>query len=167
MPANDEMSLGRGTECPAKAAYAPMSEDRKLEVVAHFTDDVLAALTKAFFEVVKNEQWGKRDLAKISGLNETAIGHILAGRRKNLTAEIIALLARAMQKRPELVLHDLRPKGNHFASLGDSQSDRDSAAAALRERQVQQVSGTAGRTAAKAGRHEGAPASLRELEATS
>jgi hypothetical protein len=83
--------------------------------MAQLTDDVLAKLTSAFFEVISNEKWGKRDLALISGLNETAIGHILAGRRKNLTVETIALLARAMQKRPELYLHDIRPKGNRMA----------------------------------------------------
>jgi transcriptional regulator with XRE-family HTH domain len=100
-----------------KAAYEPMSDQRKLEVVAELTDDVLAALTRAFFQVIKREKWGKRDLARISGINETAIGHILAGRRKNLTIESIALLARAMQMRPELVLHDLRAsrpdRGSH------------------------------------------------------
>jgi plasmid maintenance system antidote protein VapI len=100
-----------------KAAYEPMSDERKLEVVAELTDDVLAVLTRAFFQVIKREKWGKRDLARISGINETAIGHILAGRRKNLTIESIALLARAMQMRPELVLHDLRlsssGKGSH------------------------------------------------------
>jgi transcriptional regulator with XRE-family HTH domain len=113
MLANNEKLLCQSTEPAGKAACMPMSEQQKLEAVAHLTDDVLAALTKAFFEVVKREQWGKRDLAQISGLNETAIGHILAGRRKNLTIETIALLARAMQKRPELVLHDLRPHRNH------------------------------------------------------
>jgi hypothetical protein len=100
-----------------KAAYEPMSDERKLEAVAELTDDVLAALTRAFFQVIKREKWGKRDLARISGINETAIGHILAGRRKNLTIESIALLARAMQMRPELVLHDIRTsrsdKGSH------------------------------------------------------
>jgi hypothetical protein len=141
MSGKNEMSLGTGTECGAKAPYAPMSKQQKLEAVAHLTDDVLAALTKAFFEVVKNEKWGKRDLAQITGLNETGIGHVLAGRRKNLTAETIAVLARAMKKRPELVLHDLRPKGNHFAALAGSQPEMNSAAGALRERQVQQVSG--------------------------
>jgi len=113
MPDNNEMPLCESAEPPIKAAYAPISEQQKLEAVAHLTDDVLAALTKAFFEVVKREQWGKRDLAQISGLNETAIGHILAGRRKNLTIETIALLARAMQKRPQLVLNDLRRHRNH------------------------------------------------------
>ncbi len=107
----------KGPECYGKAAYAPMSEQQRLEAVVHLTDEVLATLTKAFFEVVKNEQWGKRDLAQISGLNETGIGHVLAARRKNLTIETIALLARAMRKRPELVLHDLRPSGNNLAAL--------------------------------------------------
>jgi hypothetical protein len=49
-------------------------------------------------------------------MNETAIGHILAGRRKNLTVETIALLARTLQARPELVLHDTRPDGNRMPS---------------------------------------------------
>lgn len=97
-----------------KAPIREMSDDRKREVVAQLTDDVLAKLTTAFFEIISKERWGKRDLALISGLNETAIGHILAGRRKNLTVETIALLARAMQKRPELFLHDTRPKGNRM-----------------------------------------------------
>ena len=96
----------------AKASVIPMSDERKDEVVAQLADQVIAKLTAAFFEVATNEKWGKRDLAKISGLNETQIGHILAGRRKNLTTETIALLARAMQKRPELVFQDMRPKGN-------------------------------------------------------
>jgi transcriptional regulator with XRE-family HTH domain len=113
MAANNVIPLCESAEAPKKAAYAPMSEQQKLEAVAHLIDDASAALTKAFFEVVKREQWGKRDLAEISGLNETAIGHILAGRRKNLTIETIALLARAMQKRLQLVLHDLRPHRNH------------------------------------------------------
>jgi hypothetical protein len=98
-----------------KMLVREMPDDRKREAVAQLTDDVLAKLTSAFFEVISNEKWGKRDLALISGLNETAIGHILAGRRKNLTVETIALLARAMQKRPELYLHDIRPKGNRMA----------------------------------------------------
>jgi hypothetical protein len=98
-----------------KSPVCQMSDDRKGEVVAQLTDDVLAKLTSAFFEVVSKEKWGKRDLALISGLNETAIGHILAGRRKNLTVETIALLARSMQKRPELILRDTRPKGNRLA----------------------------------------------------
>ena len=133
-----------------KAAYVPMSGDRRLEVVAELTDDVLAALTRAFFEVIKREKWGKRDLARISGINETTVGHILAGRRKNLTIESIAILARAMQKRPELVLHDVRGTGNHSSSI--QMSGRPSSAAdALQEKQLQQTSGrvqgpTLGRT---------------------
>ena|SRR5215471_7647519 len=103
-----------------KVSICQMTEDRKHEVVAQLTDDVLAKLTSAFFEVVSKEKWGKRDLAFISGLNETAVGHILAGRRKNLTVETVALLARAMQKRPELVLHDTRPTGNRAGLLSSS-----------------------------------------------
>ncbi|MGX1354547.1 plasmid maintenance system antidote protein VapI [Bradyrhizobium elkanii] len=97
----------------AKAPVAAMSEDRKREIVAQLTDDVLSKLTGAFFDVCKIERWTKRDLATISGINETAIGHILAGRRKNLTVETIALLTRAMGTRPELVLHETRAAGNH------------------------------------------------------
>lgn len=92
-----------------------MSDDRRLEVIAQFRDDVLAKLANAFFQIVKHEGWGKRDLAAISGINETAINHILAGRRKNLTVETIALLTRAMQMRPELTLHDVRPAENEIA----------------------------------------------------
>ena len=102
------------TTSAQKATVVPMLAEFKRSVIAQATDDVTAKLTGAFFEVAKNERWGKRDLSQISGLNETAIGHILSGRRKNLTVETIALLARAMQKRPELVLHDTRPKGNEY-----------------------------------------------------
>jgi transcriptional regulator with XRE-family HTH domain len=98
----------------AKAPVSVMTENRKREVVAQLTDDVLSKLTGAFFDVCKIEHWTKRDLSTISGINETAINHILAGRRKNLTVETIALLARAMGVRPELVLHDTRPTGNHM-----------------------------------------------------
>lgn len=100
-----------------KVAHVPMSEQEKLEVVARLTDNVLAELTKAFLKVVKQERWGKRDLAQISGINETGIGHVLSGRRKNLTIETIALLARAMRTRPELVLHDLRPRGKRLKKI--------------------------------------------------
>ncbi len=92
-----------------------MTDDRKREVVAQFTDDVLSKLTGAFFDACKLERWTKRDLSKISGINETAIGHIFAGRRKNLTMETIALLARSMRVRPELILHDTRPHGNQHS----------------------------------------------------
>jgi ABC-type Mn2+/Zn2+ transport system ATPase subunit len=95
-----------------RAAYVPISEERKLEIVAQFTDDVLTQLGRAFIEAVKIERWGKRDLARITGLNETGIGHVLAGRRRNLTVGTIALLARAMKKRPQLTLVDVRPKNN-------------------------------------------------------
>jgi hypothetical protein len=91
-----------------------MTERRKREVVAQFTDDVLSKLTGAFFDVCKLERGTKRDVARISGINETAVNHILAGRRKNLTVETIALLARAMGTRPELILHDTRPVGNQI-----------------------------------------------------
>jgi ribosomal protein S6 len=139
-------SLLQGEPTAGKAACAPMSAQQQLDAVAHFTDDVLAALTNAFFEVVKTEHWGKRDLAKISGLNETGIGHILAGRRKNLTVETIALLARSMRKRPELVLRDLRPKRNNTAaeitSCGYAQTNQAAvitAAAASQDEQSYQM----------------------------
>jgi hypothetical protein len=111
-----------------KASIERMSDSRRLEVTAQFTDDVLSKLADAFFQVVQQEGWGKRDLSSISGINETAVGHILAGRRKNLTVETIALLTRAMRKRPELTLHDLRPKGNNPAKLLATQRDSTSVA---------------------------------------
>lgn len=140
-----------------KATVVPMSDNRRLEVAAQFTDDVLSKLAHAFFQVIKREGWGKRDLSLISGINETAIGHILAGRRKNLTVETIALLTRAMQTRPELILHDLRPRGNNVARLLTS------AAAALEERQIQQPSAAARNVAGASYREQSG--SLRELEA--
>src|ERR1017187_1537732 len=99
-----ENSAKSSVATDAKAPVVAMTEDRKREVVAQLTDDVLSKLTGAFFDVCKFERWTKRDLSSISGINETAIGHILAGRRKNLTVETIALLARAMGVRPELLL---------------------------------------------------------------
>jgi transcriptional regulator with XRE-family HTH domain len=107
-------SLPKQQKQQEKTATEVMSEDRKSELVAQFTDDVLSKLTGAFFDVCAIERWTKRDLSQISGMNETAIGHILAGRRKNLTVETIALLARAMKVRPELVMHDTRATGNHM-----------------------------------------------------
>ena len=97
-----------------KESYEPISQERRLDLVARFKDDIISKLVAAFFEVVRTEGWGKRDLANISGIDETTISRILRGRRKNLTAETIALLARAMKKRPELLLRDIRPKGNKF-----------------------------------------------------
>jgi hypothetical protein len=121
----------------AKAPVSAMTGDRKREVVAQLTDDVLSKLTGAFFDVCKIERWTKRDLSTISGINETAINHILAGRRKNLTIETIALLARAMGVRPELVLHDTRPTGNNMPPVR-----RESAAVAFAARpQVQRGAG--------------------------
>jgi hypothetical protein len=122
MSEQTQRSAETASSAREEAPVAEMSDDRKREVVAQLTDDVLAKLTSAFFEVVSKEKWGKRDLALISGLNETAIGHILAGRRKNLTIETIALLARSMLKRPEVVLHDTRPTGNR-AGLPTSATD--------------------------------------------
>jgi hypothetical protein len=127
-------------KAPVKMPIGPMSENRKLEITAQFTDDVLSKLADAFFQVVQQEGWGKRDLSSISGINETAIGHILAGRRRNLTVETIALLTRAMRKRPELLLHDLRPKDNNQGMLIVSQPNANSAAGALQEKQVGNLS---------------------------
>jgi hypothetical protein len=121
-----------------KASFRPLSSERRQEIAAQFTDDVLAKLVEAFFNVVQQEAWGKRDLAAISGMNETAIGHILSGRRKNLKLETVTILARAMKTRPELVLHDLRPKNNNVASLSDQGSQESSAAVALKEVQFKQ-----------------------------
>ena len=106
--------MSQGQKLERKENYKPMTNKRRLDLVARFKDDVISKLGAAFVEVVKNEGWGKRDLAKISGIDETAISRILRGRRKNLTAETIALLARSMKKRPELLLIDVRPKGNKF-----------------------------------------------------
>src|SRR2546421_7993737 len=141
-PGNYRMHLKREIFCMSnsrsrrkhfkiKAQVSPMSKTRRLEVAAQFTDDVLSKLADAFFQVVQQEGWGKRDLSLISGINETAIGHILAGRRKNLTVETIAVLARAMLARPELVLHDLRPKHNNLARSVENQPAVNSAATAL------------------------------------
>jgi DNA-binding Xre family transcriptional regulator len=104
----------KSSSVQSKSSLEPFTDDMKREFAAQFTDDVLAKLTGAFFEVVSKEKWGKRDLSAICGINETAIGHILAGRRKNLTVETVALLARAMQKRPEIVFHDTRPADNQI-----------------------------------------------------
>jgi hypothetical protein len=119
-----------GADNRETAAYVPMSEQRKLEIVAQFTDDVLTQLGRAFIEAVKIERWGKRDLARITGLNETGIGHVLAGRRRNLTVSTIALLARAMKKRPQLTLVDVRPKDNNV-QIAQLVPDRSSKASAL------------------------------------
>ncbi len=112
-------SLAKSMAADFKTPYVPMSDSKKIDIVAIYTDDILAKLSMAFFETVRKENWGKRDLSRISGINETQIGHILAGRRKNLTAEVIALLSRSMRKRPELQLHDVRPRGNMLPSIND------------------------------------------------
>jgi hypothetical protein len=166
MSGNDQSFPGDCAKPVGKVAYTAISEQQKLEAVTHLTDDVLAALTKAFFEIVKHEQWGKRDIAQISGLNETGIGHVLAGRRKNLTIETIALLARAMRKRPELVLHDLRPQGNRSSTIQMSPSDANSAATALQEQQVHQPRAAILRLwHGNMGSHGGQRAYIGELEA--
>jgi hypothetical protein len=140
-----------------------MSPERQREVAAQFTDDVLAKLVEAFFQVVQREAWGKRDLAAISGMNETAIGHILSGRRKNLKLETIAILTRAMKARPELILHNLRPSDNNTGRPAEQQSQFDSAAAALEEAQITQ-SNFERRPSTGLARSQRSLASLRELE---
>lgn len=109
--------LRGNVEDSEKESFVPMSKDSKLQIVAEFTDEILTQLVIAFVQVVKNEKWTKRDLARITGLNETGIGHVLSGRRKNLTAETIAILARAMLKRPRLVLEDLRAPARAMTSV--------------------------------------------------
>lgn len=91
-----------------KAPFVPMSEDQKLDHVCELTDDMLSQSCIAFFQVIKNENWGKRELAGITGMTEAAISRVLSGQRKRLTADTIAVLARAMRKRPRLVLEDVR-----------------------------------------------------------
>jgi hypothetical protein len=140
----------------------PMSDHRRLEVVAQFSDDVLSKLAVAFFEALQAEGWGKRDLSIISGINETAIGHILSGRRKNITVETIALLSRAMRTRPELILHDLRPKNNNVASLSEQSPQNNSAAGALKEAQFKQSTNEMGPSLARSQSNSGF---LREPEA--
>lgn len=97
-----------GAEGRDKAPFVPMSEDEKLGYIVGFWDNILTQLGIAFVQVVKNENWTRRDLASITGLNERGIGEVLSGRRKTLTADTVAVLARAMRKRPRLVLEDLR-----------------------------------------------------------
>jgi DNA-binding Xre family transcriptional regulator len=140
-----------------------------MEIVARFRDDVLSKLADAFFQVVKEEGWGKRDLSRISGINETAISHVLAGRRKNLTLDTIALLTRAMRKRPELLLHDLRPAGNNQAALASIQATSASAAAAVTSQasQLQQPLSAARVDFATGGGYQTRSATARGLEVIS
>lgn len=105
-----------------KAPLAVLSEEQRRRYAAKFADDVLAKLTEAFIDVQEIEGWGKRDIAQILERDETAIGHLLSGRRKNMTIETVALLARAMRKRPELVLKDLRGQGNGAGTKSVAQS---------------------------------------------
>jgi transcriptional regulator with XRE-family HTH domain len=135
--------MSKTPKSEGKKSYKPISKERKLDLVARFKDDILSKLGAAFVEVVKNEGWGQRDLANISGINETAISRILRGRRKNLTAETIALLARAMKKRPELLLVDIRPKGNKFQvniSSEQTQVPADTSSRSAGELNVRQMS---------------------------
>jgi hypothetical protein len=143
------------TSTRVKAPYRSLPLERRQEIAAQFTDDVLAKLVDAFFQVVQQEGWGKRDLAAISSMNETAIGHILSGRRKNLKLETIALLARAMKTRPELTLHDLRPKNNNVANLSDQGLQSDSAVVALREEQFKQHANEPGPSLGRSHSHSG------------
>jgi hypothetical protein len=157
-------SKKNSSQARAKSPVHPMSARRRLEVSARFTDDVLAKLVDAFFQVLQKEGWGKRDLALVSGMNETAIGHILAGRRKNLKLETIAVLTRAMRTRPELVLHDLRPKDNYVGIETEQTSKIDSAAAALKETQVKQSRSLDERSLIGAAKSQSPAGNLREPE---
>jgi hypothetical protein len=159
------MARSKKKSLPArvKAPLRPLSSERRQEIAAQFSDDVLAKLVEAFFQVVQREAWGKRDLAAISGMNETAIGHILSGRRKNLKLETIAILTRAMKTRPELILHNLRPADNNVSRPTDQQPYADSAATALEETQVTQ-SNLEQKPSIGLARSERSSASLRDLE---
>lgn len=102
---------------------------------AYLKDDVLAKLVDAFYEARDKEGWTRRDIAGILGCNESHISHILNGRRSNLTLASIATLAKALRKRAELTLVDIRPRGNQFdASVGFPLAAPDSARADEGER---------------------------------
>lgn len=87
-----------------------MTEAQIARYRAEFVDDVLSKLADALFEVAAEEEWTKRDIAAVAGMDETMLGRLLAGRRPNMKIETVAVLARALRRRPELVLHDDRPE---------------------------------------------------------
>ena len=112
----------------SSAPWAKLSEDELSMAVAYLKDDVLAKLVDAFYETRDKEGWTRRDIAGILGCDETHISHILNGRRSNLTLASIATLAKALRKRAELTLVDIRPHGNRFdapVSAPSVVSDRD------------------------------------------
>lgn len=93
----------------AREGLPVTTEADRLRFRAEFVDDVLSKLGDALFEVAEKEGWTKRDIAARAGMDETMLGRLLAGRRPNMKVETIAVLARALRQRPELVLHDDRP----------------------------------------------------------
>lgn len=86
------------------------TEADRIRFRAEFVDDVLSKLSDALFEVAEKEGWTKRDIAARADMDETMVGRLLAGRRPNMKVETIAVLARALRRRPELFLHDDRPE---------------------------------------------------------
>lgn len=99
---------------PQKQPYNPLSKERLQDYAAEYKDDVLSKLTAALIEAQIKEGWSQRDLANLIGCKESQLSHIFNGRRKNLTTDTISAIARALQKRPELALIDVRPKGNAY-----------------------------------------------------
>lgn len=102
---------------PSEAQTTPwvkFSQDDLDMAAAYLKDDVLAKLVDAFYEARDKEGWTRRDIAGILGCDETQISHILSGRRTNLTLASIATLAKALRKRAELTLVDVRPQRNQF-----------------------------------------------------
>ena len=94
----------------ARGGLPIMTEADKLRFRAEFVDDVLSKLGDALFEVAEKEGWTKRDIAAVAGMDETMLGRLLAGRRPNMKVETVAVLARALRRRPELTLHNDRPE---------------------------------------------------------
>ena len=99
-----------------KAPLVPMSEHQKLKYVVRFTRRHTFTTGRCVLPGRQERKLGQARSATITGLNETGIGHVLSGRRKNLTAETIAILAQAMLKRPRLVLEDLREPARSAAA---------------------------------------------------
>ena len=93
----------------AREGLPVISEADHLRYRAEFVDDVLSKLSDALYEVASVEGWTKRDIATVAGMDETMLGRLLSGRRPNMKIETVAILARALRRRPELTLHDDRP----------------------------------------------------------
>lgn len=103
-----------GNSAHPAVPWEKLTEDELSMAAAYLKDDVLAKLVDAFYEARAKEGWTRRDIAGMLGCDETQISHILSGRRSNLTLASIATLAKALRKRAELTLVDIRPRGNHF-----------------------------------------------------